>query len=73
MKRNILEDIIDKRGVYRCDIRGKGIEAVEFENCIIVVNHTAHMYELPAQGKKLFQYKINNCLLMPRTAVLIFK
>lgn len=73
MKRNIFEDIVDRHGIYRCEIRGKGIETAEFENCIIVVNHTSHMYELSSQGEKLFQYKINDSLLMPRTAVLIFK
>lgn len=73
MARNILEDILCKHNISRCSIKGRGIETADFENCMIVVNHTSHPYELPEDGEKIFQYRINNTTLMPRSAVLIFK
>lgn len=73
MTRNIFEDILNRHGIYRCSVSGRGIEAAEFDNCIIAINHTPYPHELKIEGEKIFQHGVNSTILMPRTAVLILK
>lgn len=73
MKQNILHDILESNGIERCPFYGKDIETAEFDNCTIVVNHSSHPVKLDIEGEKIFQYDINDTLLMPRSAAAIMK
>lgn len=73
MKKNILFDILAANGIEPCAIRGRDIETAEFDNCTIVINHSSHPVELKEYGKKIFQYKVNETLLMPRSAAAVFR
>ena len=42
MKDNILWDILAGCGLHRAELYGKGIETAEFENGVVVVNHTSY-------------------------------
>ena len=42
MKDNILWDILAGCGLHRAEFYGKGIETAEFENGVVVVNHTSY-------------------------------
>ncbi len=71
MKRNIVDDIFTSAGITKAPIYGKNIETAQFDNSIIVVNHTSHPIELDIEGEKVFEYEINQKILMPRSAVYI--
>ncbi len=73
MKKNILFDILESHGVRRCVLRGTDIETAEFDNCIIAVNHSPHPVELKYDGEIIYQYPVNDTLLMPKSAAAIFK
>lgn len=73
MKSNIVADILKNENIEHSDYCGTNIETAEFDNCIIVVNHTSHPLTLPQKGEKLFQYPVDGTMLMPRSAVLIMK
>lgn len=73
MSRNIFCDILEENGIEHSPIFGKGIETAEFDNCMVVVNHTSNPYEIKADGEKLYQYNIGKDILLPRSAVVIKK
>lgn len=73
MKNNILLDILEKHGVYRSRIYGKDLETAEFDNCMIVVNHSSHPIVMDTEGEKIFQYDIDGTTLLPRSAVAVFE
>lgn len=72
MKDNILFDILDNAGIERCPLFGKYIETAEFDNCTIVVNHSSHPICVDIDGRKDFQYPVNDSLLLPRSSVVVF-
>lgn len=73
MKRNIVADILENEGIERSAVYGKNIETAEFENCVIIVNHTSHPIEIKERGEKIFQYPINDTLLIPRSAAAVIR
>ena len=73
MKKNILSDILEESGLTACAFKGKDIETAEFDNCTIIINHSSHPIRLDLDGEKVFQYKIDDTLLMPRSAAAVFK
>ena len=73
MKNNILSDVLCKNGISAFSFKGRDIETAEFDNCTLIVNHSSHPIELDIEGEKVFQYKVNDKLLMPRSAVAVFK
>ncbi len=73
MKRNILHDILKENGIDHSVPCGRDIETAEFDNCLIVVNHSSHPVELDIEGEKIFQYRVNSTLLMPRSAAAVMK
>ncbi len=72
MKDNILIDILGKHGVRRSAVYGKGIETAEFDNCMVIVNHSSHPVKLDIDGDIMFQYNIDGNTLLPRSAAAVF-
>lgn len=50
---------------------GKNIETAVFEGGTVIVNHSSFPVEISLAGEKLFQYPVNDTLLLPRSAVFI--
>lgn len=70
MKRNIIKDILEK--VFLVELKEqKNIEIADFANGTIIINHTSYPYEVDKVGKKLYQYPVNDTLLLPHSAVFI--
>lgn len=51
----------------------KGIERTAFSNGQIIINHTSYPYEVQEAGEKLFQYPVNDTLLLPHSGVFVKK
>lgn len=73
MKRNILHDILSSCGIESCVIKGKDIETAEFDNCMIIVNHSSHPVKIDIEGEKLFEYEVDGSLLLPRSSVAVMR
>lgn len=70
MKENILADILkDSAGISTNLCRR--IERACFENGEIIINHTSYPYMVSQEGEKMYQYQVNDSLLLPRTAVFV--
>lgn len=70
MKENIFADILKNAAGIETKER-KNIERAFFENGKIVINHTSYPCELQLEGEKIFQYPVNDSLLLPRSAVFV--
>lgn len=70
MKENIFADILKNAAGIETKER-KNIERAFFENGEIIVNHTSYPYELQVEGEKIYQYPVNDSLLLPRSAVFV--
>ncbi|MFV0502346.1 MAG: alpha-amylase family protein [Lachnospirales bacterium] len=70
MNKNILQDILEEV-LGKSLIYNKDIEIGKFSNGKIIINHTSYPYIINEQGKKYFQYNINEALLLPHSAVFI--
>lgn len=71
MRENILADLLQEAAGIRSDMR-KGIERAAFEKGEIIINHTSFPYETRQKGEKIYQYPVNESLLLPHSAVFIF-
>lgn len=71
MKNNIVDDIFKNHGLSVCEYSDVNVEAAIFDDAIIVTNHTSQPIEINAEGEKIFQYEINDAMLMPRSSVYI--
>lgn len=70
MRGNILGDILKHRAGLLAEPE-KGIEKSFFENGKIIINHTSYPYEIWEDGEKMYQYPVNQRLLLPHSAVFI--
>lgn len=73
MKNNIVNDILNGHGIQSCEYADINVETAVFEDGVVVINHTSQPIEIEGEGEKVFQYDINDKMLMPRSAVLIKK
>lgn len=72
MKGNIFGDILKEVSGIDAGYE-KRIERAYFENGEIIINHTSYPYEVSRDGKKLYQYPVNETLLLPHSAVYVKK
>ena len=70
MKGNIFGDILKEVSGIETAYE-KRIEKAYFENGEIIINHTSYPYEISGDGKKLYQYPVNETLLLPHSAVYV--
>lgn len=70
MKKNILADIFMEAARINTALC-KRIEKAYFENGEIIINHTSYPYMVCQEGEKLYQYPVNDTLLLPRSAVFV--
>lgn len=70
MEENMLADILKDAAGISTDFR-KRIERAYFENGEIIINHTSYPYTVCQEGEKLYQYPIDDSLLLPRSAVFV--
>lgn len=72
MKKNIFGDILrDTAGI--CGKTERKIEKAYFENGEVIINHTSYPYFVKEEGEKLYQYPVNDSLLLPHSAVFVKK
>ena len=70
MKANIFADILKDTLGMETELQKK-IERAYFVNGEIIINHTSYPYEVKQQGEKLYQYPVNEWLLLPHSAVFV--
>lgn len=71
MKENIFANILKSVTGIKLEQQQKGIEKSYFTKGEIIINHTSYPYYIQQEGEKLYQYPINDSLLLPHSAVLI--
>ena len=72
MRKNVLKDILERYISVPGLQMGKGIERAVFRSGSVIVNHTSFPVSVKQiHGKKIFQYLVNESLLLPRSAVFI--
>lgn len=70
LKRNLLQEILET-ALNTSLVFQKNIQRAEFTGGILVINHTSYPFHVQEEGKKHFQYPVNETLLLPRSGVLI--
>lgn len=70
LKRNLLQEILET-ALNTSLVFQKNIQRAEFTGGILVINHTSYPFHIQEEGKKHFQYPVNETLLLPRSGVLI--
>lgn len=70
MKGNILADILKDTAGMETKLKKK-IERAYFANGEIIINHTSYPCEVRQEGEKLYQYPVNETLLLPHSAVFV--
>lgn len=70
MKENIFADLLKDAAGIRSHLC-KRIERAYFEHGEIIINHTSYPYTVCQEGEKLYQYPVNDSLLLPRSAVFV--
>lgn len=72
MKCNIIKDILIRYVTPSCCLQEKNIEVSNFENGLVITNHTSTPISIDKLiGEKHFQYQINDYILLPRSSVCI--
>lgn len=70
MNGNILADILRDAAGIETELQKK-IEKSYFKNGTIIINHTSNPYEVKQEGEKIYQYPVNESLLLPHSAVFV--
>lgn len=74
MKQNILQDILSGNVTPVCSLQEKNIEVANFENGLIITNHTSTPISLAQiKGERIFQYEVDDNCLLPRSSVCILR
>lgn len=72
IKRNLLQEILEQATGTALSFQ-KNIRRAEFTGGLLVINHSSYPCRIREEGKKYFQYPVDNALLLPRSAVFIAK
>lgn len=72
IKRNLLQEILEQATGTALSFQ-KNIRRAEFTGGLLVINHSSYPCRIREEGKKYFQYPVDDALLLPRSAVFIAK